>query len=295
MNTLIELPEETYTLGDLIKSGSTAEIFEFSTSTFSGVIKLFFPFIPEEWARTEYQNTLIAGSKLSFSVQTYGIVKVKSRIGLLLNLSKGISLSEYVLKHPSKLLSIPQKMAEIHTQIHEVNTVDELPELEHRFFYSLTRLDFLPDEKKEKLQQYFHTLPKGTSLCHGDFHFGNLLLSSSKAQSVTLLDWGDTHKGNAMYDVCRTYLLLKSPSEKPVWIYRFFATFIKRRIAANYLNAYQKITGCTPQDLEKWEIIVAVIRLSEIDDIKKREWWKNIVLQHITVIQVVNQPSLSSF
>lgn len=294
MNTLIELPEETYKLGDLIKSGSTAEIFEFSTSTFSGVIKLFFPFIPEEWARTEYQSTLIAGSKLSFSVQTYGIVKVKSRIGLLLNLSKGVSLSEYVLKHPSRWLSIPKKMAEIHTRVHLVNTVNELPELEHRFFYSMAQLDFLSNEEKEKLQQYFHSLPKGTSLCHGDFHFGNVLLLSSAAKTVTLLDWGDTHKGNPMYDVCRTYLLLKSPSDKPIWIYRFFATFIKRHIATNYLNAYQKITGYNLKDIEKWEIIVAVIRLSEIDDTRKRDWWKNIVSQRITIIQGVSHSSLSS-
>lgn len=54
------------------------------------------------------------------------------------------------------------------------------------------------------------SLPEGDSVCHGDFHPDNVLLSDD---DVTIIDWMDASRGNPLADIARTSIILLGASE----------------------------------------------------------------------------------
>ena len=56
-----------------------------------------------------------------------------------------------------------------------------------------------------------NALPQGNMLLHGDFHPGNVLISTEHRPIV--IDFMNVCSGPALYDIARTYVLLKEKDE----------------------------------------------------------------------------------
>jgi len=62
-------------------------------------------------------------------------------------------------------------------------------------------------ESEASLLEEINALPKGDTLLHGDFHPGNVLISTDNRPVV--IDFMNVCRGSALYDVARTYFFVK--------------------------------------------------------------------------------------
>ncbi len=110
-------------------------------------------------------------------------------------------------------------------------------------------------------------MPDGNTLCHGDLHPENLMVSKNK---LYVIDWSNAYSGNPIGDVARTYYVLKyglAPSDeytlKKNFIVRFFFKKIKSLVAKTYIKHYIKLTGISLKEIRKWDLAIYAARLRE--------------------------------
>ena len=119
----------------------------------------------------------------------------------------------------------------------------------------------LPEEYKEIIRNYLKELPEDNTLCHLDFHPGNIMIVDNKA---VFLDWMTACRGDACADVARTCIMLKYGGvEHAPWIMKKLISITQHRIYKVYIKEYLMISNRRIEDINRWELPVAAARLSE--------------------------------
>lgn len=267
----------------IIHKSKTAEIYDFENDTFKGVIKLYHSFIPKELIQLEYKNTLIINAKISFSVRTYGLLTTNNREGILLDKIQGKNAAELIYRRPFLLKKLIKKIAQTHAEIHCQKSLS-LPELEKRFEYALAKTNTISILDQSQLKHYLSHLPKTQSICHGDFHFNNIIFSSSRLDNPIIIDWTDSCTGNPMYDVCRTYFLFRMPSNSKIMIYRILANKIKKWVSNYYISSYIEATGQDKNKIFEWSPIALLILSSNYLSNREMEWIQKKLKQAMNTV-----------
>lgn len=175
----------------------------------------------------------------------YEVVKYNNSFAIIMELIKGTSLKKIILKDDNKLVSYLEKTIDLQIKIHRKITTG-LPKLKDLLREKINFSSKLNKNTKGKLIQNLDSLRNGNNLCHGDFHFDNILISNGK---LVIIDWIDATIGNPVADVCRTYLLL--------------SLYAPDNMASLYLDKYCKKTDKEPHIVLKWLPVIAGARLSE--------------------------------
>lgn len=97
----------------------------------------------------------------------------------------------------------------------------------------------------------------GSSLCHGDFHFMNLMMTD---QGIIIIDWVDATSGSPEADLCRTYML--------------YVLYAPEGFADMYLDVYCRKKNKKRGDILKWLPIIAGARLSEKNEPEQEQLLK---------------------
>ncbi len=104
------------------------------------------------------------------------------------------------------------------------------------------------------------TLPEDDKLCHGDFHPGNILLTT---HGPVIIDWIDASRGCPILDVARSSLLFgrgRIPSSIPgAWLLRI----LQYRLYLIYRSRYFQLNPDDQTQLERWIPVAAAARLDE--------------------------------
>jgi aminoglycoside phosphotransferase (APT) family kinase protein len=103
-------------------------------------------------------------------------------------------------------------------------------------------------------------LPDGNSLLHGDFHPGNVLLSS---RGPVVIDWPNATAGDATADFARTDLLLRMgdpPPGTPALV-RYLQGFGRKLIRSAYRRAYLKARPTDEALCARWQLVRTADRL----------------------------------
>lgn len=136
-----------------------------------------------------------------------------------------------------------------------------LPSVQDKLKDDISAAAELTTEEKEDLYKYIDTLPGGNSLCHFDFHPGNIIMRDHQA---VVIDWMTACVGDKLSDIARTGVMLKY-AEVPIksklirkWIKRF-----QNGVYQAYIKEYIKHTGTDILDIEKWEYPIMAARLRE--------------------------------
>ena len=106
-------------------------------------------------------------------------------------------------------------------------------------------------------------MPDGDRLCHGDFHPGNILMSS---RGPVVIDCADASQGNPHADVARTLLILQTA--EPDWIEDVEERKTVRRLIQSfpvdvYFKRYREFQSLSQEQLDAWRLPLAAARLSE--------------------------------
>jgi len=162
---------------------------------------------------------------------------------------------------PFKFTKYAKQLAELHAEIHS-KSVNGLDKVKDSLTSVINTVQSLKQTEKEVITEYIYTLPDGNYLCHYDFHPGNILVSND---TLKVIDWMTAEAGNPCGDVCRTGLILNSSILPPgtSFIQKFMIKIFRKTLYKKYITHYCKITGVTPEDINRWLLPIAAARLAE--------------------------------
>jgi hypothetical protein len=92
------------------------------------------------------------------------------------------------------------------------------------------------------------------------------------AKGPVIIDWMDAARGNPHADVVRTSIMLQIGHPPHAGrIVRWLISIGRKQLHARYLRHYCQRTQTDPQDLARWEPVIAAVRLLENHDGEKEQ------------------------
>lgn len=258
--------------GQLIGEGNTAEVYLWGEKD---ILKLFRQKFPNEGVEKEYS--------VSKAVETLGLpvprvgqfIELEGRKGIIYERIKGKSMLEMIMKHPFSFMKYSKHLAELHYQMHQCK-VTGLPKYKEAMEWNIRHTECLSENQRLAVLDILEKLPEGDTLCHGDFHPGNIMVASDKS---VILDWMTACAGKSEADVARTLLLLKDaviPEQIPAPM-RFLINLVRHRMADIYLKRYLRLSCISKSEIAAWRLPVMAARLLEW--VPEKE--KNFLLKEI--------------
>jgi aminoglycoside phosphotransferase (APT) family kinase protein len=267
--------------------GRTAEIYRVAPGR---VLKLYLAGYPDSNARREFEVNRILQSAGVPTPHARGLERVGERTGVVFDEVTGPPMLDVLARKPWTWAQHARKFAALHAAVHkradqkEVSaraqpgqalgntpagtSVEQggsgdtplLPGTRDRLAARIQAAD-AGAPLREAALRLLDTLPDGNSLCHGDFHPANVILSPAGA---VIIDWPGVTVGNPLADVARTLLLMRfGPLSEPSPGRRFLFRTFSRVFAASYLGQYSRLAPADRHELRRWEAVSAVARIAD--------------------------------
>lgn len=244
--------------GELIGKGLTAEVYAWGPDK---ALKLYFEGFGGNWTQNEAKNGSAVHAAGVSSPAVFDIINIGRRKGIIFQRISGKTMLKRMETEPWMLYYYAQQMAEFHYKIHKCSANLLSPQKE-RFAYAIKDASQILGNKGKRILDYVEGLPGGESVCHGDFHFNNIIVSE---KGLVAIDWTHAYKGNPLGDVARTCLTFNSPEafagissemammSQPVRLLAYWT----------YLNEYMRLAKARFRDIDAWILPVAAARLKE--------------------------------
>lgn len=200
---------------NVIGTGNTAELIDIGDGK---AVKLFYDGYPVDAVFHEYKNGLAIEHALFSHPQVYGMVRMDGRNGIVYDRLVGNTLLEYMMQ-TSDIKRCAYIMAKTHESLLQVRPELELVDYRAQLRdwagkrYRQKQDPELSSEAaeamdRERLQIFaqIEMLPAGDTLCHGDYHPGNVFLCQDGG--IAVIDMMNLCIGTRLYDVARTYFLV---------------------------------------------------------------------------------------
>lgn len=214
----------------------------------------------------------------------YGVTTYHGRPAQIIEQIDGPSALSELMRHPLHLAGFMRSFSALHEKILSIPGPANLPSLREQLYTLQAQPERLPKKDLLSILRLLDTLPQGHTVCHGDFHPGNLLTCRGKTY---VIDWGAAHTGCPLSDVAHTFLLLSLVPRTPGqhWFAWRRLQALGWCMAKCYRHYMKKRLGFSRQDFRSWCAVMALYRLyhglpSEQKSRKKavekactRPWW----------------------
>lgn len=220
------------------------------------VLKLFHNWGPANRAEREFAATKVVYAAGLPVPAAYEMIEVDGRAGILFERIDGPSLLDYSRRRPWTIPWAVRLLTRLHAEIHRLTAPAELEPQRQRIAQRIDAADCSEDEKTVARAR-LSALPDGCAVCHGDFHPGNILLSS---RGPIVIDWSSATRGDSFGDVACTLRLMrfaKLPPWSPGYMHlllRCLRPFMHRA----YLKRYLREQSGSRRQIEAWEFPLAV-------------------------------------
>ncbi|WP_420637974.1 phosphotransferase enzyme family protein [Candidatus Poriferisocius sp.] len=244
--------------GSLLAVGRTSDVFHCGPGA---VVKVPRPAVPGHWARQEAAFTAAVRELGAPAPAVLEVVQVDGRDAIVFERVEGPSMWELIVEEARPPAAFGQELADVHGSILRAGLPLEVPALVERMTTKVAELKQLAADERAEAQRALEGLPRGAALLHGDLHPGNVLMSPSGPVAI---DWFDAAVGHPVADVVRSSLLIRPfdhSAERP-HLPRM-APPVLRALHESYLGAMGDVLAGCPEELHRWEAVVAVSRLAE--------------------------------
>lgn len=187
--------------GKIIGEGNTATIYEWAEGT---VLKLFNRAYPKNAVEKEFQNAKAIDGMSFAKPKAHEMICYEERMGIVYDKVEGESLLDWVLK-TGDLQGCAQFMAQLHKTIVR-NRVYHVPDYKEFLKSNLLKAASANPMEQDRVLETLERLKDGDTLCHGDFHPGNILLSNG---NTVVIDFMNICHGDHLYDIARTVFLVE--------------------------------------------------------------------------------------
>ena len=256
-----------------IATGYTADIIEWDEKY---VIKLFKGWTNPGLAERELQNTQIAhaaGLKVPYARE---IIEVNSRRGIVFERLDGMSMLHHMQTKPFEIAASLRLFGQLHADMHaiDIETTMPLPQTVRLASNIQHTTELSPDLKKAVLTA-LESMPKGSRLCHMDFHPDNIILTE---KGPFIIDWDPAGNGNPLADVAATSIIIwgGDPANRPGSLKRAIEKGIGYFLNRSYLKHYAKSISFDRDQYLAWLPIVAASRLDD-GHLNLQKWLLSVV------------------
>lgn len=229
-----------------IAVGNTAEIYLWEGM----VVKVFKDHLPDTESVYEAKKQEFVYSKGLPVPRVIDVLKVHGKQAIVMEHINGKTIGELVSENRQQTEHYMDLSIDVQQQIHSV-TADSFEPMAVKL-RSKIKQAVIEETYKTSLVYKLESMPNNNSLCHGDFHFFNLIVTDN--DEVKIIDWVDASAGDSCADICRTYLLYSQLSTE---------------LAEKYLGVYLSKSDLSKDEILQWEPILAGARLAE--NIEKAE------------------------
>jgi thiamine kinase len=245
------------TRGVRIGEGREAEILEAGPGR---VVRLLWSADREPFLAREEAGLRAAAAAGAPVPAVYERVVIDGRPGLVMDRLDGSDLLARVGARPWAVWSSGKLLGRVHSGLNRVVAPADVPDLKDGLAELLERGgERVPRQLAAEAHRALAGLPDGDRLCHGDFHPGNVLLTSA---GPCVIDWPGAARGDPAADVCRTILLVELaalPDNAPPTVRRLDRVG-RRLLLRSYLRAYG---GRPAAAAARWRRALLIARLAE--------------------------------
>jgi thiamine kinase len=223
------------------------------------VLKLFRPGHGRAAIAEELRQAQLAHALGLPTARAEQIIEHQGRVGILFERLHGPTLYDLMVARAAPLEDLAALLCDLGDAIHRC-AVAGIPAIEARLAARIARAQGLPDSTRHAAIEALHRLPGGKTLCHGDLHPVNVIVTE---RGPYVVDWVDAAHGPAAADAARSLLLLElaRPAKLEPTIRAEFLRAYRERLDASGLLALAA----------RWALPVAVARLAEPVDAPERE------------------------
>jgi aminoglycoside phosphotransferase (APT) family kinase protein len=186
-------------------------------------------------------------------------IEMENRVGFVMERVIGADVLSVLGSAPWRLSSLGLLLGQTHAAVHDVVASESLPTLREVIHARLSTSSALEPRHRDTALAALDHLPDGVSVCHGDFHPGNVLISK---QGVRVLDWPNATVGDPHADVAASDLILRlaEPSESSPWAVRRLNRVGRTLLARRYLAGYRSRRALDSSLVNRWAFVVAADR-----------------------------------
>ncbi len=239
-------------IGKLIGVGNTANVYEWEEDK---VLKLFHEGYSDEAINMEYNNAIALRDMEFLKPKAYDLISYDARKGIIYDGIKGESLFDWVLS-TGDISLCTDYMAKLHKDIIK-NDIYNVPNYKDFLRYHIP--DTLSDDKRSTLSQMIDNLADGNSLCHGDFHPGNIMMSDKR---MYVIDFMNVCHGPYLYDIARTVFLVEYTPVPQEFPNRDMIIEFKKALADQYLV----LMDVTRDMIKDYLAVIIAVRKGECPD-----------------------------
>jgi hypothetical protein len=185
----------------MIGEGSTATVYEWEEGT---VIKLFVKGYPQNSIEREFLNAKAINDQNFGKPKVHELINYEGQLGIVYDKVEGESLLVWVLE-TGNLHDCSKYMAKQHKEIVH-NSVSGVPNYKQFLKSNILNASSINLIERDRALETLDKLKEGDTLCHGDFHPGNILLSNGLTM---VIDFMNVCHGDPLYDVARTVFLVE--------------------------------------------------------------------------------------
>ena len=243
--------------GECIATGTSADICRWADGQ---VVKLFRPAIPPSAAEREAGRARAARAAGVPTPAVLAVVTCAGRAGIVFEQVDDRTMLDALLARPERGPELAGVLAAMHAQMHAHDAPPSWPDQHDRWRRRLGAGAGLPRRVVRRLVDLLERLPTGRSLCHGDFHPGNVMLANA---APLVIDWSDAAAGDPIGDVARTCVLMQHAAVPGTGAATHRLDAVRDRIEATYRAAYARWRPIDGTVLATWQAVIAAARLVE--------------------------------
>jgi thiamine kinase-like enzyme len=190
--------------------------------------------------------------------KVYEIISYGERIGIIYDEVTGESLEDWVMK-TGDIKTCAVYMANLHKSILQ-NKVNDVASYKEFLKYHIENAPSVSLENRNAALELLEELPSGNTLCHGDFHPGNILISNGHTVAI---DFMNVCQGDWLYDVARTVFLVEyTPVTETMEEDKEAVLRLKKKVADLYLIEM----NVTREMIEDYLSVIFLARKGECPD-----------------------------
>ena len=251
------------TLGEIVALGRTSDIHAWGDNQ---VVKLYHNWFQFEWIKNEAKRTAVINQLPLASPKVGELLKLNGRNGLVFERLYGKNMLELVQADPTLISDFANRVATLQLEMHQLDQQPAIRRQKDKLEENLGRPSPLPDNYKAILLEQLRNMPDGESLCHGDFHPGNIVVT---AERDVIVDWNDCSIGNPLADLARSTILFIggiTGNEEPnpdfeAQVTKFHDLYLDRYFELYAPNEADR--AAAKAEYEAWIPIIAGARLCE--------------------------------
>ena len=240
----------------LIARGGQADIYDYGSGK---VIRV--PRRTQDYDRIRYEYRVylsLSGSNVA-APKVYDLVEIDGAPSIIMERILGTSMMDQIKKQPYLIRQKAIDLANMHLGLLRVSADVSMTNAKDQARYCIGKSVSLNEHTKQVLMDTLEHLRAGISLCHGDFHPGNIL---HRDGTDYIIDWSGATKGDVAYDIAHTYILLRVVPRAPGigLLMHWIQKLLGKAMASIYMKTIMKSISIDRGQLSKWVLIKAAER-----------------------------------